>query len=107
MTSEAGADGDFIKFQVKDSGIGMTEEQIGKVFEAFAQADSSTTRKYGGTGLGLAITRKFCEMMDGTIRWRASPARAPRLRSGSRGEPPCNRGARVRSFPSGSVAFRG
>ena len=59
--------GDFIKFQVTDSGIGLTSEQIGKVFEAFAQADSSTTRKYGGTGLGLAITKNFCELMDGTI----------------------------------------
>ena len=59
---------DFMKFQVKDSGIGMTPEQVGKVFEAFAQGDSSTTRKYGGTGLGLAITKKFCEMMDGTIQ---------------------------------------
>ena len=56
-----------MKFQVKDSGIGMTPEQVSKVFEAFAQADSSTTRKYGGTGLGLAITKKFCEMMEGTI----------------------------------------
>ena len=62
-----GSGGDFVKFQVRDSGIGMTSEQIGRVFEAFAQADSSTTRKYGGTGLGLAITKKFCEMMDGTI----------------------------------------
>jgi CheY-like chemotaxis protein len=52
---------------VKDSGIGMSPEQVSKVFEAFAQADSSTTRKYGGTGLGLAITKKFCEMMGGTI----------------------------------------
>ena len=60
-------DGEFIVFQVKDSGIGMTAEQAHKVFDAFAQADSSTTRKYGGTGLGLAIARKFCEMMDGTI----------------------------------------
>jgi len=67
VTSEAGPAGDFMKFQVKDSGIGMTPEQVDKVFEAFAQADSSTTRKYGGTGLGLAITKKFCEMMNGTI----------------------------------------
>ena len=57
----------FIQFQVRDSGIGMTAEQLVKVFEAFSQADSSTTRKYGGTGLGLAITKKFCEMMGGSI----------------------------------------
>lgn len=68
VSSEATAAGDFMKFQVKDSGIGMTPEQVGKVFESFAQADSSTTRKYGGTGLGLAITKKFCEMLDGTIQ---------------------------------------
>jgi signal transduction histidine kinase/CheY-like chemotaxis protein len=68
VSSEATAAGDFIQFQVKDSGIGMTPEQVGKVFESFAQADSSTTRKYGGTGLGLAITKKFCEMLDGTIQ---------------------------------------
>lgn len=75
VTSEAAAGGDFMKFQVKDSGIGMTPEQIGRVFEAFAQADSSTTRKYGGTGLGLAITKKFCEMMDGTIEVESEPGK--------------------------------
>ena len=67
VSSEAASDGDFMKFQVKDSGIGMTPGQVVKVFEAFTQADASTTRKYGGTGLGLAITKKFCEMMQGTI----------------------------------------
>jgi signal transduction histidine kinase/CheY-like chemotaxis protein len=56
-----------VAFQVKDSGIGMTPEQVAKVFEAFTQADASMTRKYGGTGLGLTITRKFCEMMGGTV----------------------------------------
>jgi PAS domain S-box-containing protein len=54
-------------FSVKDSGIGMTPEQMKKLFTDFFQADSSTTRKYGGTGLGLAITKRFCEMMDGAI----------------------------------------
>jgi DNA-binding response OmpR family regulator len=60
-------DQDWISFQVTDSGIGMTQEQIGKLFQAFTQADASTTRKYGGTGLGLAITKKFCQMMGGDI----------------------------------------
>jgi signal transduction histidine kinase len=52
---------------VSDSGIGMTPEQLGKLFQAFEQADSSSSRKYGGTGLGLAISRKFCQVMGGDI----------------------------------------
>ncbi len=58
---------DWIVFQVKDSGIGMDPQRVTKIFDAFTQADASTTRKYGGTGLGLTITRKFCEMLGGTI----------------------------------------
>jgi len=57
----------WISFQVSDTGIGMTQEQISKLFQAFMQADSSTTRKYGGTGLGLVITKQFCQMMGGEI----------------------------------------
>jgi signal transduction histidine kinase len=52
---------------VSDTGIGMTPEQLGKLFEAFSQADASTRIKYGGTGLGLAISRRFCQMMGGDI----------------------------------------
>ena len=58
---------DFIVFSVKDSGIGMTEEQISRLFQPFTQADASTTRKYGGTGLGLTISKYFCTMMGGDI----------------------------------------
>ncbi|TXM88147.1 HAMP domain-containing histidine kinase, partial [Methylobacterium sp. WL122] len=62
---EAGAD--WFGFSVTDTGIGLTEEQIGRLFERFAQADESTTRQFGGTGLGLAITRAFCRTMGGDI----------------------------------------
>ncbi|RKN85439.1 response regulator [Paenibacillus ginsengarvi] len=54
-------------FRIRDTGIGMTAEQVGKLFQPFTQADSSTTREYGGTGLGLAISGSFCEMLGGVI----------------------------------------
>ncbi|WP_035990602.1 response regulator [Leptolyngbya sp. KIOST-1] len=57
-----------IAFRVADTGIGMTPEQQTRLFQAFSQADASTTRKYGGTGLGLVITQKFCQMMGGDIQ---------------------------------------
>ena len=64
---------DWVSFRVTDTGIGMTRDQVDKIFEAFTQADNSTTRKYGGTGLGLTITKKFCEMMGGDISVSSEP----------------------------------
>jgi len=65
MNTENGVQ--FLLFSVKDSGIGISEENISKLFTPFTQADSSTTRKFGGTGLGLAICKKLSEMMGGTV----------------------------------------
>jgi PAS domain S-box-containing protein len=67
ITLSARRTNDAIEFAVSDTGIGMSPEQLGRLFERFAQADSSTTRRFGGTGLGLAITRAFCELLGGAI----------------------------------------
>ena len=56
-----------LNFMVSDTGIGMTPEQLGRLFQAFSQAEASTQKKYGGTGLGLAISKKFCQMMGGEL----------------------------------------
>ena len=64
---------DILTFAVKDSGIGMTVEQVGRLFQAFGQADASTTRKYGGTGLGLVITQRFAQMMNGKVTVESTP----------------------------------
>ncbi|WP_158747171.1 response regulator [Acidisphaera sp. L21] len=60
-------EGDWMEFRVTDSGIGMTEEQVGRLFQRFEQADGSTTRNFGGTGLGLALTRAFCRLLGGDV----------------------------------------
>jgi adenylate cyclase len=60
-------------FRVSDTGVGMTQEQLGRLFEAFSQADASTTKRFGGTGLGLAITKHFCTMLGGDVTVESTP----------------------------------
>jgi adenylate cyclase len=66
---------DQIEFAVADSGIGMTPEQLGKLFQEFSQAEASTAKQYGGTGLGLAITRKLARMMGGDVTVASEPGK--------------------------------
>ena len=67
--------GSTITFVVSDTGIGMTPEQMAKLFRAFTQADDSTSRRYGGTGLGLALTKRFCQMMGGEVSVASEPGK--------------------------------
>jgi signal transduction histidine kinase/DNA-binding response OmpR family regulator len=64
-----------VSFRVSDTGVGMTKEQLGRLFEAFSQADVSTSKRFGGTGLGLAITRHFCTMLSGDVTVESSPGK--------------------------------
>ena len=93
-----------VVFRVSDTGIGMTEEQMGRLFQAFTQADASTTKKYGGTGLGLAITRRFAEMMGGSVGVESRPEQGTvftvRL-------PAVVRDERERSAPEDSTLLQG
>ncbi|MGH6990946.1 MAG: ATP-binding response regulator, partial [Stellaceae bacterium] len=68
-------DGERIVFRIADTGIGMNAEQMARLFQVFAQADSSTTRKFGGTGLGLAITRHFARMLGGDVTVTSEPGK--------------------------------
>jgi signal transduction histidine kinase len=66
---------DWVTIAVADTGIGMTPEQMGKLFQEFSQASSTTASKYGGTGLGLVISKRFCQMMGGDITVESEPGR--------------------------------
>ena len=73
LAREPGGGGDWIRIEVSDTGIGMTEAQMARLFQEFSPADSSLTRKYGGTGLGLAISKRLCQLLGGDISVRSQP----------------------------------
>ena len=75
LTLESERSADVMVFRVRDTGVGMTPEQLGRLFEAFTQAEASTSSKYGGTGLGLALSRKFCQLMGGSLTVASEPGK--------------------------------
>ena len=101
--------GDWVEFRVADTGIGMTPEQLGRLFQRFSQADASTTRRFGGTGLGLAITKAFCAMLGGDVAVDSLPGKGTtfvvRLPTDLRRvAPPAPRGAEAGHEPDAAEA---
>ena len=94
---------EWLTFTVRDTGIGMTPEQMGRVFEEFGQADSATTRKYGGTGLGLAISRRLCQLMNGDISVESAPGTGSSFSVGLPGSAAATLPTRDHSAPVGAA----
>ena len=97
----------FLEIAVIDTGIGMTAEQMSRVFEDFSQADASTERQYGGTGLGLSITRRLCQMMGGDVTVASEPGKGSTFTvrlpfaAGDVAEPPAARAAKAAAAEPG------
>ena len=97
----------FLEIAVIDTGIGMTAEQMSRVFEDFSQADASTERQYGGTGLGLSITRRLCQMMGGDVTVASEPGKGSTFTvrlpfaAGGVAEPPAARAAKAAAAEPG------
>jgi len=73
LRAKADEDPHYVIFEIRDTGIGMSREELGRIFQEFTQADDSTTRRFGGTGLGLALCRRFAEMLGGTLHVESEP----------------------------------